>query len=491
MTGGTGFVGKVLLFKILSEVPDIKSVYLLCRGKKPRRSNKFLQPQERLQEEVLGSPCFDPLRKRLGKAKWAELSSRVKAVNGDITQDGLGLSAADTEKLTNEVQLIVHLAATVNFNERLNAAVQMNTLGGLRVLALAKKCKNIEAMVHVSTCYVNFQRQGRDNPNMEEIYPLEFDAEAMVKHILAMHDAEIPQESKRILSQYNFPNTYTFTKNMGEQLIMKYKENVPVVIVRPSIIGASLHDPFPGWVDALTAAGGILLTACLGVVRELNLGAHLLADIIPVDFVVNVIMKALFCKQQERLSPTGSKVPLVFQVATTSSLNALSWARFYVATKTIMNSTPKKHPKAISRCQVYLTTSPTVYRLRYTVLRYFPYLVLHAISTLPEPIGTEKRRKLVNQLGRAVRRADMMNAEFHDFVIREWVYDIKNAQSLDQGLSEKTKKAFQFDPLDIDWFAYIQNYIYGMMKFIVKDVGELSQPPAPRSALEMFKRASL
>eukprot|EP00796_Vickermania_ingenoplastis_P008011 gene8012-5569_t len=511
MTGGTGFVGKVLLYKILSEIPDIKRIYLLCRGKKPRRGTKVLSPQQRLEQEVLGSPCFDPLKNRIGKEAWADLCSRIKAVNGDITADGFGISEADMERLTNEVQLIVHLAATVNFNEKLNSAIQMNTLGGLRALMIGKKCKKLEAMVHVSTCYVNFQRHGRENPNEEKIYPLEFDPEAMVKQVLSLHEEEVEPESKRLLKACNFPNTYTFTKSIGEQLIQKYMDDVPLVIVRPSIIGASFKDPVPGWVDALTAAGGLLLTACLGVVRELQLGEDLLADVIPVDFVCNIIIKALFKTQQhyQKKRSAGAAVghtaaagkvitaqqqkadrlPFVYQAAT-SSVNPMTWGRLYRATKNFMDSTPRKHPKALSRCDVCLTTNATVYRLRHTVLRYFPYLALRAVAALPEPVGSEQMRKKVNQLGRAVRRADILNSEFHDFVVHEWVYDVTNSLELNSGLNQKSRKAFPFDPLDIDWFNYVQHYIYGLMNYIVKDTGDLRKPPAPRASQEMFMRAN-
>lgn len=42
-----------------------------------------------------------------------------------------------------------------------------------------------------------------------------------------------------------------------------------MVIVRPSIIGASLEEPVPGWTDSITFAGGIYLIAGLGILREL------------------------------------------------------------------------------------------------------------------------------------------------------------------------------------------------------------------------------
>jgi alcohol-forming fatty acyl-CoA reductase len=298
MTGGTGFVGKVLLYKLLKETPDVKRVYLLMRGKRSRRLKKYLNAQERLDLEVLGSPCFEPLRQQLGDAKWRELCQKITAMEGDITFDHLGLSEQNRTTLANEANFIVHLAATVNFNERMDLAVQMNTLGGLRVLALAKTCSHLEAMVHVSTCYVNYRRHGRDQVNEERLYPLEFDPEEMCKRVLGMNEAEVKAESAKLLKSLHFPNTYTFTKCIGEQLIYKYKEHVPVVVVRPSIVGCSLRDPFPGWVDALTAAGGLLLTVSLGVVREVLVNKDMIADVIPVDHVVNVILKALFKTQQ-------------------------------------------------------------------------------------------------------------------------------------------------------------------------------------------------
>ncbi|GET89012.1 hypothetical protein, conserved [Leishmania tarentolae] len=298
VTGGTGLVGKVLLYKILKETPDVRRVYLLMRGKRSRRLKKYLNAQERLDLEVLGSPCFEPLRQQFGEAKWQELCQKVKPIQGDITIDHVGLSEEDRATLANEVNFIVHLAATVNFNERLDLALQMNTLGGLRILTLAKMCRHLEAMVHVSTCYVNYRRKGRQLVNEERLYPLGFDPEEMCKCVLAMNSNEVEAQSAALLKEYNFPNTYTFSKCIGEQLIYKYKEAVPVVIVRPSIIGCSYRDPFPGWVDALTAAGGLLLTVSLGVVREVLCDKDLIADVVPVDYVVNIILKALFKTQQ-------------------------------------------------------------------------------------------------------------------------------------------------------------------------------------------------
>ncbi|KAG8343396.1 hypothetical protein TRVL_05777 [Trypanosoma vivax] len=295
VTGGSGFMGKVFLYKLLKECPDIGTIYVLMRGKTSRKLKRHLGPQERLTAEVLSSPCFDSLRAAVGEEAFRSLSARVVAVEGNITSNRLGLSERDCQVLLQSVNFIVHMAATVNFDEPLNVATEINTLGSLRVLALAKRCKNLEAMVHVSTCYVNYSRYG--GVVEERLYAAPFDPQAMCKHILALSDKEVADVGRQLLKKYCFPNTYTFTKFIGEQLIYENKGDCPVVIVRPAIVGCSLKEPFPGWVDALTAAGGLLLTVGLGTVQEVAGRGDAVADIVPVDFVVNVIIKALFKTQ--------------------------------------------------------------------------------------------------------------------------------------------------------------------------------------------------
>ncbi|RHN60538.1 putative alcohol-forming fatty acyl-CoA reductase [Medicago truncatula] len=50
---------------------------------------------------------------------------------------------------------------------------------------------------------------------------------------------------------YGWPNTYTFTKAMGEMLLVHHKDNVPLIIIRPTMITSTNKDPFPGWIEGL------------------------------------------------------------------------------------------------------------------------------------------------------------------------------------------------------------------------------------------------
>lgn len=56
ITGGTGFMGKVLVEKLLRSCPDIKNIYLLMRPKKGQNVQERLQ--ELLNAPVIISPYF-------------------------------------------------------------------------------------------------------------------------------------------------------------------------------------------------------------------------------------------------------------------------------------------------------------------------------------------------------------------------------------------------------------------------------------------------
>lgn len=51
--------------------------------------------------------------------------------------------------------------------------------------------------------------------------------------------------------KYGWPNTYVFTKAMAEMLLNDDKGDVPLVIVRPTIVTSTFKEPFPGWVEGV------------------------------------------------------------------------------------------------------------------------------------------------------------------------------------------------------------------------------------------------
>ncbi|XP_073968274.1 fatty acyl-CoA reductase 1-like [Bombus fervidus] len=93
---------------------------------------------------------------------------------------------------------------------------------------------------------------------------------------------------KRILK--TCPNTYTFSKNLAEQIVANKCKDLPVAIVRPSIVGASLEEPCPGWLENISAITGVIRLVSRGCATVIRGRKDARLDIVPLDFVVDTII---------------------------------------------------------------------------------------------------------------------------------------------------------------------------------------------------------
>ncbi|KIH55451.1 NAD-binding protein [Ancylostoma duodenale] len=131
LTGSTGFLGKVLVEKILWAVPNVGQIFLLIRPA------KGMSPKERL-ENVLKDPLFNRIREHK-----PHMFSKLVPISGDLMEDNLGLNQHDMQNICDEVSIVIHSAATVKFDEQLKDAVEMNVVGTTRLVALCHKMKNL------------------------------------------------------------------------------------------------------------------------------------------------------------------------------------------------------------------------------------------------------------------------------------------------------------------------------------------------------------
>lgn len=76
-----------------------------------------------------------------------DYKSKLIAINGDLTEPGLGISPSDREILINNVNIVYHSAATVRFDEPMKIAVNMNIIGVKKIIDLCKQMKNVEVSV--------------------------------------------------------------------------------------------------------------------------------------------------------------------------------------------------------------------------------------------------------------------------------------------------------------------------------------------------------
>ena len=262
LTGTTGFVGKVVLEKIIRTLPDFKKLFIMVRDKK----NKSVR--ERFENEILSSEIFDPHFKRDPNLKQT-LREKVIPIAGDLIIDKLGLSQADRAMLTAECEIVINCAASVNFDDPLLDALEINYFGCLRMLELAKECRNILAFTHVSTAYVNSNLPDQSQVE-EKVYDLpgNQDPEDVIRGIIKLGPQKVQEQELAILGKY--PNTYTFSKAFAERAVKKLRGNLPVTILRPSIIVCCYDDPFMGWIDSPAASGGIILGVSSGILHVVH-----------------------------------------------------------------------------------------------------------------------------------------------------------------------------------------------------------------------------
>lgn len=229
LTGSTGFIGKVLLEKFIRDI-DYSTLYVMVRPK------KTVSIQERLAKEVFVSEIFQFVRKEKSREFYEEKLKRIVPIAGDLIMDKLGLSPEDKSLLVNELDLIINCAASVNFDDPLLDAIQINYFGCMRILELAQECRKLQSLTHVSTAYVNSNRTGFIE---EKIYSLDNnqDPEDVIKEILRMNPQYIADNEKSLIGSY--PNTYTWTKSMAERALQKKHGHVKVSLIRPTIVISS------------------------------------------------------------------------------------------------------------------------------------------------------------------------------------------------------------------------------------------------------------
>lgn len=219
----------MLIEKLLRSCSDLKSIYVLLRPKKGKSI------QERL-KAITELPLFEPIRLNI-----PHVLNKLIPVAGDVTELNLGLKEEDIKAMKN-VSIIFHSAASVRFDDSLRDAILMNTRGTREIMTFAETLKNIKVVMHVSTTYSNPDRQEVD----EKIYPAYVDWKKAIEICEKYDDDTLNQVTQHYM---NFlPNTYVFSKNLAEHVSYDYKEKLPVVVFRPSIVISVIKDPLPGWV---------------------------------------------------------------------------------------------------------------------------------------------------------------------------------------------------------------------------------------------------
>ncbi|KAL7862618.1 hypothetical protein SRHO_G00116020 [Serrasalmus rhombeus] len=497
-----------------------RSCCALARGSKLRMSwsvPKQASPPSTRIADMVNCRLFDRLRE-----DQPDFAEKIVAVNSDLTQPDLDLSKEDQDTLTDCINIVFHCAATIRFNEPLKDAMQLNVLATQKMVSLAHRMKRLEVFIHISTAYAHCDRELIE----EVVYPPPVDYRKLIDTLEWMDDKLVSLMTPKLIGER--PNTYTYTKALAEYMVQQECGNLNVAIIRPSIVGASWKEPFPGWIDNFNGPSGIFIAAGKGILRTMRASNSAIADLVPVDVVINTTLAAAWYSGSQR--HTRPKSMLVYN-CTTGTINPFHWGEveYHVI------STFKRNPleQAFRRPNVNLTSNHLINQYWIAVSHKAPAFLydlclritgrepreLYKHDLQDQPLEQAFRRPNVNlrsnpftnqywttvshtipallydaylwltgqkpRMMKTITRLHKAMMVLEYFTSHSWVWNTDNVTMLLNQLGPEDRKVFNFDVRQLHWAEYMENYCMGTKKYVLNE--ELSGLPAARKHLNKLR----
>ncbi|KAK2965967.1 hypothetical protein RJ640_018322 [Escallonia rubra] len=474
VTGATGFLAKIFVEKILRVQPNVKRLYLLLRASDTKSA------LQRLNTEVIAKDLFRVLKEKQGANLSSLISQKLTPVAGDITYKNLGVKDPQLlEEMWRDVDVVVNLAATTNFDERYDISLSLNTFGAKHVFDFAKKCVSIKLLLHVSTAYVSGEKAGLipEKPyylgeTLNGKSGLDIDVETKVVEerldelraegatpesiTAAMRDLGIQRARK-----YGWPNTYVFTKAMGEMLLSQMKDNMPLVILRPTIITSTYKEPFPGWVEGIRTIDSLAVGYGKGKLTCFLGDPESVIDLIPADMVVNAMIAAM-------VAHANQPGEIIYQVGS-SLANPVAYSEIQDYGQRYFSEHPwvNKDGTPVKVGKITVLSTMASFR-RYMAIRYL--LPLKGLQLVNTALCQFFQGTYVD-LHRKIKFVFRLVELYEPYLFFKGIYDDRNTAELRMATRKMGDEAdkFYFDPGCIKWEDYfINTHIPGVVKYVFK-----------------------
>jgi nucleoside-diphosphate-sugar epimerase len=244
---------------------------------------------------------------------------RVRVVPGDVAAIDLGLAGKEVEQLASDITHIFHLAEISYHGIERPEVKRVNVDGTQNLLAFARECKKLERILYYSTAFVSGDRVG-----------------------VVMED--------ELNEGQGFRDAIEETKFQAEVLVQRASTQLPITVVRPSIV---VGDSKTGEIDRLVGPYYAVVLHLLSP-KELRLplfgSGYTPLNMVPVDFVA----KAIYA-----LSQAPEAVGKTFHL---NDPNPLSARRVF---ELVAKTTGKKPPlgKIPARLTQFLMRAPGLEKL--------------------------------------------------------------------------------------------------------------------------------
>lgn len=463
LTGATGFVGNLILEKLIRTCSGVKKIYVLIREKKGKIS------EERF-KELFNDPVFELMKKQ--QPNYLE---KISAVIGDCCLPNLGIDEQTMNILKTEVNVVLHSAATVRFDEQLRKAVNINIIALQDMLKMSQEMSNLKAFVHISTAYSNCA--GRKVVD-EMFYKPPISGDNLFQLVNSLDDDYIERVTPSMLKEW--PNTYAMTKAIAEGEILTYGKGLPVGVIRPSMIVATDDEPVSGWINNFYGPTGVVAATGVGLMRCMCADPNQIADIIPGDFVSNAVIASawdIHNQWKNHKNANGSNKenysPKIYNIVSSSS-NPLTWGEFSSYNMTFGRRTPSI--KSIWPIMLRLSKNKYEYMILCFFLHIVPAIIIDSLAKL-----TGRKPQLMD----AYRKMHKFSEVISYFSLQSWTFHDGNTKSLVNKLSKLDQSLFKFDAAKLNWNEYFKKHVLGIRLYIIKDTMD-SVPEAVKRNKKLY-----
>ncbi|MFT3876006.1 MAG: HAD-IB family phosphatase [Propioniciclava sp.] len=490
LTGVTGFLGQAVLERLLSSTDA--HVTAIIRPKGSQSARKRL-------DRLMRKPVFKTWRDAVGDAE----AKRVFAERTDVLEADL----STLEHLEGPVDVVIHSASTVSFDAPIDECFA-NNVGGPEALYGALARSGLDPhVIHVSTCYVGGIAKGL-RPEASVDHDVDWRAELAAARV-ARAEAEAESRTPERLQSFidaatrdhgkqgpksvakaseqarkawivdrmvelgrtrarsvGWTDVYTFSKALGERVAEQEwaGQGHRLSIVRPAIIESALRYPYPGWIDGFKVADPLIMAYAKGALPEFPGLPDSVLDVIPVDYVVNVILAlARLGHQGPEASDAG-----YYQVCSGAS-NPLPFHRMYGEVREYFLAHPLEDDKG--RPIVVPTWKFPANNAAERSLR-----LKERLSSLGSRIGaslpaTKATREWASSLSRMERGLGSLRTYvdlYQSYTRTEMLFDDQQTRALGAQLPAGTPADQTFDVRDIEWGHYWQSVHLPAMTSLAK-----------------------
>jgi fatty acyl-CoA reductase len=480
LTGGTGFVGQAILERLLSDHPDT-IVSLLIRTKSGTSGEDRLR-------HLLRKPVFRSWRERVGDAEVERaLTTRLRVLEGGLDS---------VPPLPKDLDVVIHSASSVSFDPPIDQAFETNVGGAVGLYEALLASGTDPHVVHVSTAYVGGLRKGifpeaslthdvdwraefeaaraaRSRVELSSRQPevlRRFVAEARAKHgkegpLAVSREAEaarvdwvkakLVDHGRMRAESLGWTDVYTLTKAFAERAAeqMWAASGHRLSFVRPAIVESALRHPYPGWIDGFKVADPLIMAYGRGMLPEFPGVPDSVLDVIPVDFVVNVIVAVAAVP-----GPAGE--PQFFHISSGAS-NPLPIHRMFSNLSMFFTAHPLPTPDSGS-IEAATWTFPGGRKVERAV-RLRSRLNDARESVLVRLPSTTRTRKALTSVDQ--RRSDLESLQsltdlYRHYIQSEIIFDDRKTKALQarivESSTEEVARDIGFEVTDIDWEEYFQ-----------------------------------